>query len=46
MSDLKQAPRRIPKPKSAAKPAAAAKPKTAVPQKAVRRGPAEDAQTP
>ena len=37
MSHLKQAPRRIPKPKSASGPTAAAKPKTTVPQKAVRR---------
>ena len=36
MSDLKQAPRRIPKSKPAPKPGAAAKAKAAVPQKAVR----------
>ena len=36
MSDLKQAPRRIPKSKAALKPGATAKAKAAVPQKAVR----------
>ena len=36
MSDLKQAPRRIPKSKVSSKPGAAAKAKAAVPQKAVR----------